>query len=441
LLRVCLPLFEEGKVTIVVAHYRFTHDSGPERYLFNVMELLQRNGNKVIPFSINYDSNEYSPYSKYFIEPISGRDSFHYSTKKDITLGNKVKIIRNAFFNWSAYHALQTLLSEEKPDIVYVLQFWGKLSVSIIQACFQMKVPVILRFSDYGLLCARNIFFRDSSICTKCINRQFYSVIFRCVQNSLLKSLINFCAYKYSYAMHFQDKVSAIVTPSNMMRTILKSSVYFRNKRIFHIPTFIPAEEIVAYKSCENNLKYTFCYIGRISEDKGIDVLLRALLKLKERGLVPETIVVGDTNTDYARQSIQRCIDDELENVLFVGRLEKAEINGVLRDSRFGIVPSIWYDNMPNSLIESQAAGLPVIASNIGSLPEMITHETNGYLFKSGDADDLMNILSQAMALNDAAREAMVVESLEWASSFCSAQKHYDHLMAVFTSAFGDNGK
>ena len=108
------------------------------------MELLESNGHEVIHFSLKYKKNNYSKFSKYFPEPIGSKSEFHYSAQKNLHLLKQISIIENAFFNLNVYRGLNRLIKDEKPDIAYIFQFWGKLSSSVIQCCYNNKLPTKL---------------------------------------------------------------------------------------------------------------------------------------------------------------------------------------------------------------------------------------------------------------------------------------------------------
>jgi glycosyltransferase involved in cell wall biosynthesis len=420
---------------ILIIHWRFFPVSGPERYLFNTIELLERNGHTVIPFSINYESNNPTEFDKYFVESVGDKNNFNFTAQSNISITDKIKIAKNFFYNTNAYENLNDLIRNEKPDIAYILQFFGKLSISIFDACYENKIPIVLRLSDYGLICSKNIFYRDGEVCTKCISNQLHSLRYKCVHQSLSKSVLFYLALQFSYSKKFQSKINTIVTPSLTMMKIFAESRYFKKISIKHVPTFFLFKDFDPNKKSRQILNIDFCYLGRIDEDKGVDVLINAVILLSEKGFFPKVVIAGDYNNQYASSLILVCKNMNLSNVEFTGLLKKDELLEVLSSSRFTIIPSLWYDNMPNSLIESQAIGVPVIASNIGSLPELITDNYNGFLFRPGDKNELANKMEQTLLLNDDKLETYKVNSYNWAREYCSEKNHYDKLINIFENA------
>jgi len=417
---------------ILLIHYRYHSLSGPERYLFNLKSLLESKGHTIVPFSLKYDQNEISEFDKYFVEPLGDKNVFNYSKQENISFFNKLKIVKNFIYNRRVYLQLSDLIKNEKPDIAYVLQYFGKLTHAVFDSCRDSGIPAVLRLSDYGLICAKNIFFRDGQICTKCLECQFNSVKFKCIHNSTSKSILNYLALKYAFLKGLTLKIDGLVTPSEFMKELILDSKYFKNNNIFHIPTFYLSKEVSKKTLLTSNITYDFCYFGRLVEEKGLTVLFEALLILKGNGIFPKVCIAGDYNNEYAKDLIVKCSEAKLKNVEFVGLLDKELVMELVSKSKFSIVPSIWFDNMPNSLIESQSCGTPVIASNIGSLTELVEDGYNGYLFKPGNSFELSSIMTKAINQSNLQLSILKSNSLKWVESYCSEETHYLSLISLF---------
>ena len=116
-------------------------------------------------------------------------------------------------------------------------------------------------------------------------------------------------------------------------------------------------------------------------------------------------------------------------NIEFVGFKSGQELEKIIRMSRFTIIPSIWYDNLPNTALESFKYSKPVIASDLGSLPELVTDGVNGYLFNPYNADELVQCIlkldddNNVIKMGEAGRRLM--------DGKFSAENHYNNLMEV----------
>jgi glycosyltransferase involved in cell wall biosynthesis len=427
-------------VKIIIVHHRYYKASGPERYLFNIKTLLEKNGHSVIPFSINYPENEDCEYRRFFIDPVVKNSSFHISKIEKISLLEKLKIVKNAFYNSEAYTKFSQLVLEEKPDLVYTIQFMGKISTSIFDVTQKFNIPVISRLSDYNLICGRNILYREGKICELCISNPYSIVKKRCIQNSVSKSLFFYLSRKYNQFRKISGRINTIIVPSKFTKTKLMESKEYRSNAVVHIPTFIWEEEIKPFIHKKFDSP-RFCFLGRVADDKGLEVLLKAFRVLKTNSICPELTIFGDDNSDYGEYLKKLCSEWELDNVKFFGFLSKEKLFEQLRDYHFSIIPSVWYDNMPNSYIESQAAGMPIIASAIGSLQEMTNEGVNGFLFESENDIALANTIKSATLLKEEDFNKMAKNSINWVSDYCSESKHYNKLIEVFNKAIKTNEK
>ena len=421
---------------ILLIHYRYYEASGPEKYLFNITKLFEEKGHEVIPFSLNYANNKTSLFSKYFPDPVI--PEFHINkNKKSLSLTKKLKIIKNGFFNNQVYNNLSLLIKEHNPEIAYVLQFGTKLSSSIFDVLNKQKIPVVLRLSDFNLICAKNIFFRDGSVCTKCIGGKFNSVAHKCVHDSYLQSLIYFGIQKFNDLKHFEKKINAIITPSKFTLNILTSAKQFENNKFYHIPTFINNKTIW---SSNKTLQYQpkcelkLCYVGRVAEDKGIDILIDSFRILSSKNLNLQLDIYGNDENDFSKNLKTLIKNHELNNINFKGFYPNEKVNKLFKNYHYSVIPSKWFDNMPNSFIESCISGVPVIASRIGSLDELVQDGFNGFKFEPSNPKSLSKVIENLYEINITDYNKLCKNSYDWILKYCDSDKHYFKLNELFKS-------
>lgn len=369
----------------LIVHYRFFISGGPERYLFNLKELLEKKGHKVIPFSIRYSKNNKTEFSKYFVDPPS-KDSEIYFREQTWNFRSIVKTIERCFYSKEVYNKLNRLIIDTKPDFAIVLQFGRKLSPSVLDALHDNTIPFIVRVSDFGMICANAHFLRQQQICELCIKGDlFYSVRYKCVQNSLCASVVDFAAKKFHQYRKSYNKIRYYVVPSQFtMNKMIEAG--FSPEKLVHVPTFINNNSLA------NNTikKKQIVYLGRIDRTKGVHILLEAIKILQKKSIKDfKCIIAGSGPDDYRKQLQKYLKSNNIHNVHFTGQINKAQINDLLKASLFSVAPSLWYDNMPNAALESLAMGTPVIASNHGSFPEIIKNKSNGLLFEPQNIEDL----------------------------------------------------
>lgn len=406
---------------VLLVNYRYFISGGPEKYMFNIKRLLEKNGHEVIPFSVHSNKNEPTEYSKYFVEPIGSRDATYYD---EVKKSPRViwQLLSRSIYSLEVKKAIKKEIKEVKPDLVYVIHFVNKLSPSVITGAKEMGVPVVMRISDYFILCPRFDFLRDKTVCEDCLSKGYSSCIKnRCVKGSLFASVIRVFSMKVHKMMHIYDKIDAFISPSNYMKQKLVDNG-FDEKKITYIPTFTESVSEVG----EPVIGEYGLYFGRLSKEKGVETVIKAYEKLPNNKLV----IMGDYGTEEGTRLKQYIEDNKIENISFIGFKGGEELEEVVRNARFIVIPSIWYDNLPNTALEAFLYSKPVIASNIGSLPELVIDGKNGYLFETDNVDDLVDKIKK---LDDDETIIRLGEnSRERYEDIFSPKWHYEKLLNVF---------
>ena len=408
---------------ILLVNYRYFISGGPERYMFNIKELLEKNGHEVIPFSVQSSRNEYSEYEKYFAKPIDNGDAVYYDDVKK-TPKTILRLMGRSIYSFEVKSAIKKVICEVKPDVVYIIHFINKLSPSVITGAKELGVPVVLRLSDFFLICPCCDFMHNRHICEDCLKYGYKSCIKnKCIKNSLAASFIRVLAMKTHKWMKVYDKVDAFITPSNYLRQKLISNG-FDGKKIVCIPTFAKDTEIE--DSSKTIIGDYGLYFGRISVEKGIETLIKAYKKMPDKNLV----IMGDDSTSEAIRLKKYVGKKHLNNIDFIGFKSGNELEEVIQKARFVVIPSIWYDNLPNTALEAFKYSKPIIASNIGSLPEIVNDKVNGLLFSPGNIEDLADKIK--MIENTEMLESLGHNSRHTYCNKYSEQKHYRRLTRLF---------
>ncbi len=409
---------------ILIVNYRYFISGGPEKYLFNIKKLLEEKGHEVIPFSVHSNKNVKTKYSKYFVEPIGGRDATYFDEIKK-TPKNIWQMLSRSFYSKEVEKAIKREIREMEPDLVYIIHFVNKLSPSVITGAKKMGIPVVLRLSDYFMLCPRFDFLCECKICEDCLTKGYVSCIKkRCVKGSLFASLVRVLSMKYHRMTRVYDKVDAFITPSEYLKKKLVQNRYNETK-IRYIPTFTKVKaEVEELKIGSYGL-----YFGRITEEKGVETVVKAYEKLPEY----QVKLMGDDTTEEAKRLKKYIIEHQISNIEFLGFKSGEKLEEVIRRARFTLIPSIWYDNLPNTALEAFQHSKPVIASNIGSLPELVEDGVNGYLFEAGNANELADKIR--MLDSDMTVQKMGAAGRKKLETRFSSEEHYKSLMKVFEEA------
>ena len=405
---------------ILLVNYRYFISGGPEKYMFNIKKILEEHGHEIIPFSVHSNKNVETEYAKYFVEPIGGRDATYFEECKK-TPKTIWQLMTRSIYSFEVKKAIQKEIKDTKPDLVYIIHFVNKLSPSVIKGAKQMKVPVILRLSDYFLLCPRFDFLCGTDICEDCLTKGYRSCIKkRCVKNSLAASFIRVFSMKIHQLFHIYKDVDAFITPSRYLKNKLIENG-FNKAKIHCIPTFTTSRTQISKPIIgEYGL-----YFGRIAVEKGVDTVVKAYEKLPDH----KVKIMGDDTTDEALHLKKYIQEKNLKNIEFIGFKAGAELEDVIKNSRFTLIPSIWYDNLPNTALESFQYSKPVIASNIGSLPELVVDGYNGYLFNPYNIDEMIEKIK--ILDDDEKVQKMGANSLHRLEKKFSPNKHYELLIKV----------
>lgn len=420
------PRCSEVKMRILIVNYRYFISGGPEKYMFNIKKMLEKKGHEVIPFSIHSNKNVETEYSKYFVEPIGGRDVTYFDEVKK-TPKSIWQMLTRSIYSVEVEKAIKKQIQDVKPDLVYVIHFVNKLSPSVIRGAKKMGVPVVLRLSDYFLLCPRFDFIHDKKPCEECLVKGYMSCVKkRCVKGSRFASVVRVFSMKVHKLMNIYKDVDAFITPSEFLKNKLVING-FDERKIICIPTFTESKSKVEQPQIGN---YGL-YFGRITEEKGVDTVVKAYQKMPDRIVK----IMGDDTTEEAIRLKAYIASKKIKNVEFIGFKCGVELEEIIKKARFTLIPSIWYDNLPNTALESFQYSKPVIASNIGSLPELVLDAVNGYLFTPGDEKELRE---KIMLLDDDRLvERMGDASRSRLSERFAPSMHYNALMQVFGKVRG----
>lgn len=415
---------------ILLVNYRYFVSGGPEKYMFNIKKMLEDKGHEVIPFSIHSNKNVETEYSRYFVEPIGGRDATYFDEVKK-TPKSIWQMLTRSIYSIEVENAIKKEIKDVKPDLVYIIHFVNKLSPSVITGAKKMRIPVVLRLSDYFLLCPRFDFMYQKKICEDCLTKGYRSCIKkRCVKGSFFASFIRVFSMQFHSFIHVYRGVDAFITPSVFLKKKLVANG-FDEKKITCIPTFTTSKSEVG----EPQVGDYGLYFGRITEEKGVETVIKAYEKLPDY----EVKIMGDDTTEEAKRLKEYVKKRKIRNVKFLGFKSGIELENVIKGARFTLIPSIWYDNLPNTALESFQYSKPVIASNIGSLPELVVDGVNGFLFEAGNDEVLAETIKK---FDDNKRVLkMGAESRKRLETQFAPQAHYEALMKVFDSVRRKKGK
>lgn len=406
---------------IILVNYRYFISGGPERYYFNIKEILERNGHEVFPFSIKSARNLPNDYEKYFLDIVD--DEVYFAQAKKKTPRMILKSFTRMFYSFEAKRKMAQMIADVKPDLVYIMQMHNKISPSIVDAARKAGVPVVHRISDFQYMCPNALFYNDrTGVCEDCLKGKGMSCVKnKCVLNSTVYSAIKLGAKKLHDFMGVTKKIDAFIVPSSF--TLGKLAQYgIPNEKLNHIPTFFNLKE----RDPQVTYEPFVLFVGRIEKQKGLMTLVKAFSEGSKINLK----IIGFSNDGYIDE-LQEYLKGKEHRIEFLGKMSFDQIVPYLKSCMCTVVPSEWYDNFPNVILESFAYKKAVIATEFGSLPELVKPKETGLLFKYADTTDLISKAEHMLSRADEAKR-MGEEAYHMVETKYSPEAHYEALMNVF---------
>lgn len=401
---------------ILMVNKFFYIKGGSETYYFELKRKLEEEGHQVVDFSMKDEKNFESPYSDFFV------DNVDYTGNS--SLSSKLKIASNIIYSKEAKKKFESLVLKEKPDIVHLHIFQHQISPSILDVCKKYNIPTVYTAHDLKMICLNYKMMHHGKICEDCKDGRLYHCAFnKCVKDSFSKSCINTIeGYLHKWRKSY-DAIDYIITPSDFYR---KKFIEFgvNPERVVHIPNFLDREKPSVNKRDDN--KRYFLYFGRLSEEKGILTLIKAM-----EGIESDLYIVG---SGPLKEEIQGYIStNNLINIKLLGFKSGQELIDIVGNAKAVVLPSEWYENGPYSAIEALQLSRPIFGAKIGGIPELINN--NGYLFKMGNIESLVDALESFEYLSKNDYEKLEIKSKEMYLNYYTWAVHKKLLYEVYEKA------
>lgn len=336
-------------------------------YMLNLEQLLKRHGHEVAVFAMDYPENLTTSWSKYFPENMS-----------------KLMAFTRPFGSKEVKTKFNRLLNDFTPDVVHLNNIHTQLSPVMAELAHTRGIKVVWTLHDYKLLCSRYDCLRNGNLCELCFNGdKSYCKTYKCIKGLMLASLIGFREAVIWNRQRLEACTDVFVCPSRFMAEKM-SQGGFDIKKLVTLCNFIDVEKCI---KDEYNKDDFYCYVGRLSHEKGVNTLIEAAKKLPYKLMV----IGGGPLSDELKVKVK----DLKSKIEFVGYKQWDEIKILLGKARFMVIPSEWYENNPLSVIEAQCLGVPVLGANIGGIPELIDNGVTGMTFESRDVDNLAKMIEE----------------------------------------------
>ncbi len=402
---------------------------GSEKYFFELRNLLKKNNHQVIDFSMKDKKNLPNPYSEYFIEPTNLRG---------LVSLKRINLLFKLIWNKESRKKLEKLIQKEKPDIAHIHNIHHEISLSILPVLKKYKIPVVQTLHDYQIICPNYKLYSQGKICEKCQKHKYYQCFLnKCIKDSYSVSLFAALENYFYWLSGIYKNVDIFIAPSKFLKNkFIEFGI--PEKKIVYLPNFAenpfnkkegevaPLRLQEKYRS-DNEQNNYILYFGRLSKEKGIDILIEAM------ALVNENIKLKIVGNGPEKENLKKLAEKlKINNqIQFLGHKNQNELKEIIKNSLAVIAPSQWYENCPLSILEAFSFGKLVIASNLGGIPELVKDGKTGFLFEPSNAKDLsekINLLFE----NSEKIISMGKSAQEEIEKKYNPEIHYQKLMEIY---------
>lgn len=376
---------------ILIAHNAYQHRGGEDAVVEAELALLQRYGHQIEMYRQHNDA-----------------------------LNDMPRAAAAASTIWSLRSAsdIDALCRRFQPDVIHVHNTFPLISPSLYWAAYRRGVPVVQTLHNFRLLCPQAIFMRDGKTCEDCIGHLPWRAVTRkCYRSSAAQSaVITGMLAVHRAAGTYRHRVTRYIALNRFARDkYIQGGLPAERLRIK--PNFAPSTGLPSWNARSGGL-----YVGRLSSEKGLDVLAGALWSVPH---VRIEVIGSGPLEPLARQAFKSG---------YLGYLPLDDIMARMGRAQFLVLPSTCYENSPRTIVEAFSCGLPVIASRLGALADIVQEGVTGLLFNPGDPKDLAEKIAWAAAHPEEMLRMGRAARAEYEAQY-TPERNYEMLIAIYEEA------
>src|SRR5215212_782308 len=386
---------------VLLVHNRYQQPGGEDKAFMAESKLLEAYGHQVLEYTVHNDV---------------------------VSKMSRPALAKAAIWNKAVYRELRNLIHKERPEVAHFHNTLPLISPAAYYAARAEGVPVVQTLHNYRLICPNALLFRDGRVCEDCIGKTlpWPGVVHACYRGDRQATGV----VAGNLTIH-----RAWGTWAEMVDVYIALTNFAREK---FVEGGLPADKILVKPNFVNpdpgmgkgRGGYAL-FVGRLSPEKGVDTLLSAWERLS--GRVPLKIVGEGPLSDRVLEASRR-----LDGVDWLGRQSSEQVITLMKEAQMLILPSIWYESFPVVIAEAYAVGLPIVASNLGTMSSLIKADRTGLRFNPGDPDDLATQVEKALSCPSKLARMRRGARAEFVAKYM-AKQNYQMLVNVYKKA-SENG-
>ena len=372
---------------ILVAHNAYQHRGGEDSVVDAEIALLRTHGHKV---------------------------ETYFRSNDDVTGMSSLALAQHTLWSPRTSRDLAEQIGRFQPDVIHVHNTFPLISPSLYWVAERAGVPVVQTLHNFRLMCLNALFLREGKVCEDCMGHLPWRGVARaCYRGSHSAS----AALAGMLALH-----RGLSTYQNRVARYIALNEFCRGK---FIEGGLSAERVVVkpnfvdFAAPEPAPRAGLLFVGRLSVEKGVATLAEAMALL----LHAQLRVAGD--------GPEAGLLDGVPGVTRLGSQPGGAVRQEMSRAAALVVPSIWYENFPRTIVEAFASGLPVIASRIGALADIVRDGETGLLFGPGNPRDLADKMAWAQARPEQMAAMGRNARAQYEAEF-SAEVNYRRLMEIY---------
>jgi glycosyltransferase involved in cell wall biosynthesis len=384
---------------ILSVHNSYQNPGGEDQVFAQETDLLRSHGHQVLLYQASND---------------------------EVKRKNPLVLLGDTIWNKQVHAELHALMHREAPDIIHVHNTFPVISPAVYYAANEEGIPVVQTLHNYRMLCPAATFFRDGHVCEDCLGKQipWPGVVHGCYRGSRLATAAGAAMLAtHNYKGTWRNAVSAYIALTDFARSKFIQGGFPEDK-IFVKPNYLQSDPGPG----KGRGNYAF-FVGRLTPEKGITTMLAAWQEIGNE--LPLQMAGDGPLADEVEKTTR-----EMESVTWLKWLPREEILERMKNASVLILPSTWYEGFPMIVAEAFAVGLPVIASNLGSLSSIVDHHRTGLHFEAGQASGLVEAVRWWLAHPAESTLMRSQARLEYETKY-TAEANYEQLMEVYQAVLG----